>query len=67
MHIPVICNKSLKNHSESKQVNTVSLYFYLYDDWCKSQITTCLAIWKRLHGIKVSVGIAELGEPSLIG
>ena len=45
----------------------IHLYFYRYDDWCTSNIEPCRSTWTRLEGTKVSVGIAEQGDDSLIG
>ena len=45
----------------------IHLYFYRYDGWCKSNLGACRSTWTRLEGTKVSVGIAEQGDDSLIG
>ena len=54
-------------HRSSNIFEKVSLSFYRYDDWCKSNISICQQTWGRLEGIKVSIGIAERGDSSLIG
>ena len=54
-------------HSSSSIFEKVNLHFYRYDDWCKTNIPICQQTWGRLEGIKVSVGIREQGDSSLIG
>ena len=49
-------------------VESVRLYFYRYGDtWCNENVENCKSTWARLYGIKISVGIAEQGDSSLIG
>ena len=49
-------------------VEKVRVYFYRYgDDWCTTNVEACKDTWKRLWGIKISVGITEQGDTSLIG
>ena len=52
---------------KSRIVEGVKLHFYLYDTLCTQDIDSCKSRWGRLAGIRVSVGVAELGDSSLIG
>ncbi|KAL5269910.1 hypothetical protein ACHWQZ_G003394 [Mnemiopsis leidyi] len=53
--------------STSMEVEKVRIYFYRYgDSWCTSNVEICKQTWTRLEGIKISVGIAEQGDSSLI-
>ena len=57
-----------KIFSKSILVEKVKLYFYRYGDaWCGANVEACKQTWTRLEGIKISVGIAEQGDISLIG